>query len=146
MIAVERAIARELKHRSFVKKSRTWRRDADEVIQVIHLQRGFGDQLFINLGVYVRSLGDEKLPLEHKCHVRSRLERVCSSEYFTPIRSLEASCEPAADALVALTGQGLAWLDLVSTQRGLRSFMASDLSRTCFVHSSVRGLCSGEEA
>jgi hypothetical protein len=141
MIAVERELSGELKRLGFIKKSRTWWRSVDDVIQVINLQRGFGEQLFINVAAYFTKLGTDTFPKEFNCHVRARLERIARAEYFTPIRSLEAGSEPMPEAIRALSLDGIAWLNQIANTRGFCKFLESEVANQCFIHHAARNLC-----
>jgi hypothetical protein len=141
MIPAESDIHLTLEPLGFAKRGRTWRRTIGDVVQVINLQRGFGGQIHINLGVYYMSLGIEKLPSEHQCHVRARLERIAEPRYFTAIRSLDNSCKPSDEALAALHKCGVSWLQEISTPHGLCDFLASGWS-SGFVHRSAREMCN----
>jgi hypothetical protein len=114
-------------------------------IQVVNLQRGFGEQLHVNLGVYLRLLGDETAPQEHHCHVRARLERVCPPGFFEAVRSLETSSHAFTPALEALMTFGIGWLDALSNKDGLCAFMQTADATATFIHQSARALCHGHE-
>ena len=141
MIPAQAAIHAALRPGGFTAKGRTWWRTRDLAIQVVNLQRGFAETLYVNLGVYVRELGEERLPREEQCHIRARLERVCPNELFEPVRSLEASLPPSPQALEALTLHGLEWLDRLSTRAGLCGFLASPVPFNGFVHVATQSLC-----
>ncbi|MES2950999.1 MAG: DUF4304 domain-containing protein [Pseudomonadota bacterium] len=144
MLPIEAALIPELRQRGFKRKSRTWWRQGEDAVQVFNLQRGFGDEFFFNLGAYFRELGNEEFPPEHHCHVRARLERVSAPEYFTPIRSVEASVDPPAQALQALFLDGMSWLALVSSKRGLKKFLESKQASSCLIFASAKELCHAQ--
>jgi hypothetical protein len=145
MLPLESEIALRLKGAGFSRNSRTWRRASLFSIQVVNLQRGFGEQLHVNLGVYLRLLGDETTPLEHHCHVRARLERICPPDYFEAARSLEASSHTFTQAVEALMTFGIAWLDALSNKDGLCAFIKGADATATFIHQSARALCAGHE-
>jgi hypothetical protein len=145
MLPVESEMAWRLKAVGFSRKSRTWRRASVFAIQIVNLQRGFGEQLHLNLGLYLRLLGDERAPLEHHCHVRARLERICPPDYFEPVRSLDASSHRFTQALEALMTFGVPWLEALSNKDGLCTFMKAADATGTFVHHSARALCHGHE-
>lgn len=79
--AVENGVQRALKECSFKKKSNTWRKENDETVLVVNLQRSsWGAQFYINLGVLIRELDDIPNPTENKCHLRERLEEMAGAE------------------------------------------------------------------
>ena len=76
-----------LKAHGFRKSGATWHRDADRLIQVFNIQKSqWGDQFYLNVGIYLRDLGDESRPREYRCHVRCRAERLLDDEEFGDLR------------------------------------------------------------
>ena len=142
MRAVESAFASKLKLLGFRRRGRTWWRMSEFAIQVINVQRGFGEQAHVNLGVYVRSFGEASAPKENHCHVRARLERVSDREYFESIRRLDVCSAPLPQALDALMTCGVPWLDSLSTRAGLCAFLEKRDSSHVFVHKFARDLCN----
>lgn len=64
-----------LKSQGFKRSSATWRRQYNESIAVLNVQKSSwdGDVYYINLGVYFHAIGSEVAPTENRCHVRVRL-------------------------------------------------------------------------
>jgi hypothetical protein len=140
MFEVETKIAHELKSRGFGRRGLTWRRKLGSMIQVVNLQRE-GRTVFVNLGVYYGDIEPRENPAENNCHVRARLERVCEPSSFEVIRSFEFD-SPAPQALVdALTGDGLNFLDRISSLSGLREVLDSPEPKNYFVHRLAREWC-----
>lgn len=141
MLPLESAIAPELKARGFKKKGRTWWRDTDDVVQVLNLQQSpFGEQLYVNLGVYLKRLGTEPMPAVNRCHIGVRLERVASHQ--AEVAAATLSTRPGAALLSALLVDGIAWLESVSTLKGIRSYLASGGASKGLVFASVRELAA----
>jgi hypothetical protein len=70
-----------MKDAGFSKKSGSWYGVNDEVITVVELQKSqYGLQYYVNLALWLRSLGEAKTPKEQACHVRTRLSRIVGSE------------------------------------------------------------------
>ncbi len=62
-----------------LKKSGTWYRSTDEVIQAVNLQKSqYGPSYYVNAGWSLRSLGDVKFPKDHQWHVSIRLESLAA--------------------------------------------------------------------
>ena len=62
---LEATIAAVLKPLGYTKRARTWHRERESVISVLNLQISqWGDECYINLGVYVKSLGGLAQPNE----------------------------------------------------------------------------------
>jgi len=141
VISIESAVASLLSPLGFRRKGRTWWRSNSFAIQVVHLQRGWGEQLHINLGIYLRQLDEKESPAEHQCHVRVRLERVCPAVFFEPVRSLNASLLPSAEALEALSVHGVGWLEALSSKAGLCQFIVSSGPKIGFIHKGAKVCC-----
>lgn len=75
------------KAHGFRKSGATWHRDAHRLIQVFNIQKSqWGDQFYLNVGIYLRDLGDEPRPTEYRCHVRCRAERLLADEELENLR------------------------------------------------------------
>jgi hypothetical protein len=62
-----------LKEAGFHKKSGTWYLEKEEVVLVANLQKSqWGQQYYINLGIWLRRLGEKKFRKENECHLRLR--------------------------------------------------------------------------
>lgn len=139
MLPVEAQLAPGLKALGFKKKARTWTRETPDAFQVVNLQKSaFGEQVYVNVAVYLKALGDETSPPEHRCHIRARLERIAPESLAEEIRSLNASLPISAVLLSALLDHAVVWLERVSSWPGLDSFVESSMAKHCFVHVKVR--------
>lgn len=70
------AIGKPLKAAGFKKKANTWFLNNDETIAVLNLQRSsYGPQYYINVGLWLKPLGEVDIPKEHHCHIRCRWRR-----------------------------------------------------------------------
>ena len=128
---LERAITCVLKPLGYRKQSATWHRDRERVVSVVNLQKSqWGDDWYLNLGVYLKALGGESRPAENQCHIRCRATTPSGSEM--PRELVELSAFVAEIALP--------WLDALSTERGVADFLGSARSNVCFVHRRVREL------
>ena len=72
----KRALGPLLKALGFKRSSSTWRKDQEESIAVLNIQKSSwgGGTYYVNIGVYFRALGSESAPTENRCHVQTRLE------------------------------------------------------------------------
>jgi len=139
-IPLETALSPILKARVFRKTARTWHHDATDTILVINLQRSsYSQSLYVNLGIYLRSLGREPRPPCHRCHISTRLETVAPPSYFEAIRSLTVTSEPEP-AVTEAVSHGVAWLYSLSTHAGISAFLATPLSTRMLVFATVRDL------
>jgi len=140
MFPLEAEIAPKLKALGFRKKARTWWRKSEGAVQVINIQKSeFGDQLYVNLGLYLKRMGEEEFPPERRCHIRSRLERVVPEELFEEVRSAVATEEPSQKLVESIVVVGAEWLSKLSTEQGLQQFLSTGLAQKCFVHRALVG-------
>lgn len=124
MLPLEISIASPLKALGFRKKARTWWRTTEDTVCFLNLQKSpYGERLYVNLGVYLRALGQEPNPSANSCHVQVRLERVVSEQCWNEIASADSSVAPSAGLVAAILDDGVSWLNEVSTHEGLRSFI-----------------------
>ncbi len=67
------AVGKPLKRAGFKKESDGWYVNSDESITVINRQKSsFGPQYYINIGVWLKCIGEADLPKTHKCHIQFR--------------------------------------------------------------------------
>lgn len=68
-------IAARLKQHGFLKRRRTWTRPTNDIVQVLNVQASeWSKDIFdINVGVYLKALGNLSHPPESKCHIRRRV-------------------------------------------------------------------------
>ncbi len=141
MIPLEASIAPALKASGFRKKAKTSWRHCPEVIQVLNLQKSpYGDNLYINLGVYVRSLGAEQYPPENRCHVQIRLEWVAHSEREQCVVAANSNEVPTQALIDAVLIDGIAWLCNLATLTGIRRHLESSGSKKGLVFHEVPNL------
>jgi hypothetical protein len=126
---LEQAIARILKPLGYAKRGATWHRDRDALVSVLNLQKSqWGEDWYLNLGVYLKRLGDEARPSEARCHVRCRASSLSGREVPRDPAALAAMVEEVA----------VPWPDGLSTEEGVATFLASEFSTNCFVYDGVR--------
>jgi len=66
-----------LKAAGFEKRSLSWYLDGRDTIVVISLQRSnWSKDYYINIGIWLKALGDETLPKHYKCPMNWRVERL----------------------------------------------------------------------
>src|SRR4051794_24856767 len=79
--AVQQAFDRVGRVAGWEKKSGAWYRHRDEVVAVVDLQKSqYGPQYYVNVGFWLRELGDERYPKTWKSHVQVRLGSLLSGE------------------------------------------------------------------
>ena len=139
MLPLEAAISPKLKALGFKKKARTWWRTENDSIQVVNLQKSpYGDQLYVNLALYIRSLGPERLPPENRCHIQARLERVVPTSLSESVTSASADSEASDALLQALLVHGIGWLEGIASPAGRKVFLAQSASAHCLIDARAR--------
>ncbi|HTO08143.1 MAG TPA: DUF4304 domain-containing protein [Myxococcota bacterium] len=141
-VAVEKVVAKLLKPGGYKKSRSTWHRVLPETVLVVNIQGSeWGPSLYMNLGVYLRGLGEETSPPEYRCHLRTRLDRVVEHP-----SSLAAALELhsdmpisereriVADALM----RGLAWLGSRETEAKARTALLAEKAPAGLVTSIAR--------
>lgn len=84
-----KSLAPFLKAVGFKKKRGSWHREQDDLIHVVNIQGSqWGADFYLNIGVYLKALGQESRPPEYRCHFRSRL-----SEPDKPVEELVEDVE-----------------------------------------------------
>lgn len=139
MLPLESALAPRLRALAFRKRGRTWWRDESDVVQVLNLQSVAGQQLFVNVGVYVKRLGEQGSPPVNQCHISARLERVIPSAHEL-IRSADphGTVDPLLVELIA--SEGVAWLSSVATLGGIARYIVDGGSTKGLVGASIAAL------
>lgn len=147
MLPLEIAIAPPLKALGFRKKARTWRRTTSDTICVLNLQKSpFGERLYVNLGVYLRALGQELNPPENRCHVQVRLEQIAPEQSWNEIASAESSAVPPAGLIEAILNSGVSWLNQLATADGIRSYIKAGGAKRGLVMAIAKELVCGNDA
>jgi hypothetical protein len=122
---LEGRIASVLKPLGYGKSGATWHRDQGNVISVVNLQKSqWGDDFYLNLGVYLKQLGTEERPAESHCHVRCRAEALAGMPKL-PDDPKEV------DALIKTVA--VAWLDALTTPKQVAVFLRSEAAHRCLV-------------
>ena len=131
--ALEQVVARVLKPLGFTKRAATWHRDGEALIAVLNLQKSqWSEDLYLNLGVYLKALGDETRPPESRCHVRCRAATIKGQQTPRDAAGLAALVDEVARP----------WLDALSTPQGVAAFLASDRAGACLIDARAREVLS----
>jgi hypothetical protein len=133
-----------LKGQGFTKKSGSWYLDKSQAILVAQLQKSqYGDKYYINLGIFLKALGDKQFPKEPQCHVRLRL---CSVVGELLEKALDAECNSISDLErkttieTAVRDSAIPLLLTGSSTEGLRELMNEGKFTKAFIHKDVKAL------
>ncbi len=111
-----------------IKRGQSWYIDGKDTLVVINLQKSdWNEQYFINLGIWLKALGEPSFPQYYRCHLYYRLESIFSQERELILNacSLEQGNAQLLEELAQfLTGQVLPFLRDCGSERTLRNRMA----------------------
>lgn len=119
----------------------TWYREAPLGLLAIDLQKSeWGDQYYLNLGVYVRDLGTQRWPKTYQCHLTIRAEVIDERQQkrWKELLDMELPLDPqrrADEVRALLVSQVLPLLDTLGTKAGLRQITVGGT----LPHAAVRG-------
>ena len=117
-----KAIAPTLKSQGFKKKDATWHRASDEFIETFNVQGSqWSKSFYLNLGIYIRALGDKTTPPQCRCHIRNRVaDLVDDRARYNELLDLENSISAAQrfrELNEIIAGKAIPWLEEFSDDR-----------------------------
>jgi hypothetical protein len=125
-----------LKALGFRKSRQTWCLRKDEVVLVVNIQGSqWGNQAYVNFGVYLRALGDEVRPPLSHCHIRQRLGQLVGRENVLRLMELldfdkKISAEDrSAEMHRLLENFGMPWLQQFDSLESAKKVLRSDSPR-----------------
>src|SRR4051794_13776958 len=129
---LEAAFAPLFKEAGYRKHALTWHRKNAETISVFNVQKSqWGDQFYLNCGIYLCDLGDESQPPSYRCHLNIRVDRLVPDrdrlllllDFDQPVKS-----EFRIEELAELVNKwAMPWLEKCSTISALRELPATGL-------------------
>jgi hypothetical protein len=150
--ALQELITSVLADAGFRKRRSTWFRTRDDTIQVVDLQKSqWGGQYYLNVGVYVRSLGRATVPKEHECHLRTRLTSLDAQhrekiDAALDLERVDLPGDERRDILAtALREVALPFLDQHSTVPQLRQSYRAGLFEPFFITAPARDVLGRED-
>lgn len=85
---LERWLASLMTSLGFREKAGSWFREHEETVLVVSLQKSdYGWQYYLNFGIWLKRLGEQRFPKEHLCHVRVRLTGLLDESKREPVAS-----------------------------------------------------------
>ena len=110
------------------KKSGSWYWRSAETVFVLNLQKSqYGPQYYVNVGLWLLSLGPAETPKDHQCPIRTRLDNLVPADKeagLTTLLDLESPVDDELrreELLALLRSVLLPLLDTTSTLEGLRA-------------------------
>ncbi|MEW6747808.1 MAG: DUF4304 domain-containing protein [Planctomycetota bacterium] len=131
----------------FSRKGDSWLRRTDEVVEVVNLQKSqYGNQYYLNYGLWLCALGEDAFPKEEKCHIRMRAGAIVSSEAqlgrLADLESIVSDSERRAGFARLITDEFLPFADACRTVSGLRSFLEAGRLKKAMVHVRAKATLS----
>jgi hypothetical protein len=144
---VRTAMARELRKAGYKVRTNTWCKPCQDTLLVVNLQKSqFGDVHYINLGVWVRLLGENEAPKEYQCHIRQRATSLRTEKAKALERALnfvdtEMSPEER-ETLIAecMRTEAIPFLESLATLEGIQAAVETQQLRGGMVPESLRDL------
>lgn len=126
----------------FRRSGRSLRRDASEVTVIVGVEKGFGDQWFVNVGFWIHSLGAPPPDRVESSHFYFRLERLFPDMRETILGAGALSDEEQEQKyheLVDLLADRVApELEALTTEAGLREAMVRGRLRDGLMRKEAR--------
>lgn len=144
---VRTAMARELRKAGYKVRTNTWHKPCQDTILVVNLQKSqYGDVHYINLGVWVRLLGENEAPKEYQCHIRQRATSLPAGK----AKALEQALNfvdlvmgpEEREALISevMRTEAIPFLESLATLEGIQTAIDAQQLRGGMVPESLRGL------
>ena len=103
-----KSIAPMLRQTGFKKDRLTWRHEYPETIAVFNIQGSqWSADFYLNMGIYLKAIGENSAPCENHCHLRSRLN-------------------PEGKEVSEVYAELMAWVEKNSTSSGLRKTIETE--------------------
>jgi len=143
------AFEEPLEKAGFRKKSGSWYLDKVDSILVVNLQKSnYGEQFYVNLAVWLRALGSDVFPKEHKCHIRIRLASLVGEEVTKCFDAQDSTFTDGARARLIrslMEEHAIPFLRDCSSIKGIRRCLKEGTLENGFVHHQVEELAGSCE-
>jgi hypothetical protein len=74
----------------FARRRSTWYRATEDLVQAVNLQKSqWGNQYYLNVGIWIVALGRSSSPALHRCHVRWRVNELPRARSLERLLDLE---------------------------------------------------------
>jgi len=144
---VKAILKRTLHEAGFVGNASTWHKSLSETILVVDLQKSqYGPQYYLNLGIWLKQLGETQNPKEHQCHIRLRATSLPSEgakllERALDLEDMSMSAEQREKVIVEyMQSEVLPFMEMAATVEGSGTALGSGKLSRAMVHKQVREL------
>lgn len=140
--SLKKAIAEPLERAHFLKRGQSWYLEGRDATVVLNLQKSdWADDYFINVGIWLNSLGESRYPDANDCHLSFRLEGLFRAEQqlIRDGASLERGDAGMVEDLANFIGaQVVPFLQECTHLGTLRTFLASGRFKSGFIRKDAR--------
>jgi hypothetical protein len=131
-----------LRERGFKKAAGSWYSDRPETVLVTNLQKSqYGYSFYINLGIWLKAIGESATPKEHHCHVRIRLESIAGEGLSKALDMENSAVVEEGRKMIIVTGivdVAIPWLDACNSLDGIRRMLQDGRLSGAMVHREIR--------
>ena len=104
-----------LREQGFKKAAGSWYSDRPETVLVVNLQKSqYGYSFYINLGIWLKAVGESVAPKEHHCHVRKMI------------------------IVTGIVEVAIPWLEACNSLDGIRKMLHEGRLTRAMVHKEIR--------
>ena len=116
-----------LREQGFKKAAGSWYSDRPETVLVANLQKSqYGYIFYINLGIWLKAIGEAVTPKEHHCHVRIRLESVAGEGISKALDMGDSTVVEEGRKMIIVNGivdVAIPWLEACNSLDGIRKML-----------------------
>lgn len=142
---IAETIAQVCTKAGFKKKADVWYCQMEEVVLLANLQKSqFGEQYYVNLAVWIKTLGSDLFPKENQCHIRCRLGSVLTEDLQKKLADVldlgKAMDESVRKAILSdlFENYGLVWLKKQTTLSDIGKLLRNGGLEKALVQVKVR--------
>jgi hypothetical protein len=140
---IKTAIREFLQSRSFSLKGELWLRGQEETVSVVQLQKSqFGEQYYVNLGVFIKTIGSVARPSRlEQCQIRVRLSGLIEESSNLAFDADSDLSEEQRHELIRNALQtGIVWLGTNSRLEDIKQHYNNGELRGAMVHRLAKEL------
>jgi hypothetical protein len=131
-----------LREQGFRKAGGSWYSNRPETVLLANLQKSqYGYRFYVNLGVWLKAIGDSATPKEHHCHIRIRLSSL-AGEALGKALNMEDSTVVEEDRkmviVTALVEVAIPWLEACNSLDRIRKMLQEGRLTRALVRKEIR--------
>jgi hypothetical protein len=137
-----------LRTAGYINKGQSWYLDGVDSIVVFNLQKSdFAEKYYVNIGVWLKQLGDESFPASHRCHISTRLDSLFKDRIELIDRACRVDAEnPYLEAFLELVrDEFLPFAAACGSMSWLRRAYREQVFASTLIFKEARALLIGDE-